>query len=169
MGSRCSVSLLSLIVVSLAATAADSWVGKDIIVKRAGIMFGQIDSKTGEPIATTKLEQLDYKVMGEKDGLIRPLFSPAAPDDLAQTDIRQENGGPPLHENCGMDSPQHLFGSFIKPHTLSNSPKALAQLSFSADSKLGNLPFHRLPIFLSRQRINYTPAAIPTDCESGVF
>jgi tetratricopeptide (TPR) repeat protein len=47
------------------ARQTDSWVGQTILVKRAGIKFGQTDPKTNEQVYFGTLNAVDYKVEAE--------------------------------------------------------------------------------------------------------
>jgi tetratricopeptide (TPR) repeat protein len=61
--------LLLVLAACSPAVAADSWVGKTILTKKAGIRIGH--SKDGESVYTATLRSLYYRVLAEKDGFIK--------------------------------------------------------------------------------------------------
>src|SRR5260370_41071991 len=65
---RGALAVLTLVVILAApvsANADDSWVGKTILVKKAGIRIGQTDEKD-PPVYVATLHRFSYKVVADK-------------------------------------------------------------------------------------------------------
>ena len=60
--------------------------------------------------------------------VLRPLRPLAAPGDLAQQHVRNDDFGPPLFQDHCVKQPQHLLGTMVKPHFGGSPNQCLSNL-----------------------------------------